>query len=497
MYYHSTRDKEQKVTASQAIIAGLATDGGLYIPERFPKLAFDWETLKDVTYQELAYKILAPFLDDFSEADLKECIAKAYDEKFDTSVIAPLVQVGATYHLELFHGATMAFKDMALSLLPYLMEKAIQLQGVEREIIILTATSGDTGKAAMAGFADVPGTRIIVFYPEGGVSAIQERQMLTQTGSNIFVRSVIGNFDEAQTAVKNIFTENQMRQLLANNKQQFSSANSMNIGRLLPQIVYYFSAYLQLVKSGQIMAGEAINVTVPTGNFGDILAAYYAKRMGLPLNKLVCASNENKVLYDFFETGTYDKQREFKLTSSPSMDILISSNFERLLYHVLDEDTARVNDIMSALETQGHFSVTTEELEKFIDFEAGYATEEQTRDQIKQIYEQTGYVMDPHTAVASFVASEKRQLTEKMVVVSTASPYKFPETVLQAITTEKVASADWQTALEQLHQISKMPFPTAIKHLFTATSNAKNTLQIADMRPEVERICLYQLESEE
>ena len=329
--YTSTRGHGETVTASQAILKGLADDGGLFVPTSLPKLEVPVEKLAGMSYQEVAYEVMKLFLTDFTEEELKKCIANAYDSKFDTEVIAPLVQADGAYFLELFHGNTIAFKDMALSILPHLMTTAAKKNHVDNEIVILTATSGDTGKAAMAGFADVPGTRIIVFYPKDGVSPVQEKQMVTQKGDNTFVVGIEGNFDDAQTGVKKMFNDQKLAKELAESGFQFSSANSINIGRLVPQIVYYVYAYATLVKNEQIKNGELINITVPTGNFGNILAAYYAKLIGLPVDKLICASNTNKVLFDFFTTGTYDKKREFTVTSSPSMDILISSNLERLI----------------------------------------------------------------------------------------------------------------------------------------------------------------------
>ena len=354
--YKSTRNKKERVSASQAILKGLAEDGGLYVPETIPSFDIEWEKLSSMTYQETAYEVMKLFLGDFTEEELKACIHGAYDDKFDTEEIAPLVKKDNAYYLELFHGRTIAFKDMALSILPYLMTTSAKKNHVNNEIVILTATSGDTGKAALAGFADVAGTSIIVFYPKNGVSPIQEKQMLTQKGENTNVVGIIGNFDDAQTGVKKMFNSAELAQRMNEKGFQFSSANSINIGRLVPQIVYYVYAYGQLLKQGEISEGEKINVVVPTGNFGNILAAYYAKNMGLPIEMLYCASNENKVLYDFFRTGKYDRKREFILTSSPSMDILISSNLERLIYHIAGEDADKTKALMEALANQGERS---------------------------------------------------------------------------------------------------------------------------------------------
>ena len=358
--YTSTRGNKNDVKASEAILKGLADDGGLFVPMQIPAFDKTLEEFADMTYGEVAYEVMKLYLTDFTEEELKNCIAKAYDSKFDTEVIAPLAEVEGTYYLELFHGATIAFKDMALSILPHLMTTAAKKNNIKNDIVILTATSGDTGKAALAGFADVEGTKIIVFYPKNGVSAVQEKQMVTQKGDNTFVVGIKGNFDDAQTGVKRIFSDEAMKERLLENGYQFSSANSINIGRLVPQIVYYVYAYAMLLKEERITAGEKINVVVPTGNFGNILAAYYAKHMGLPIDKLVCASNENKVLFDFFQSGTYDRNREFVLTTSPSMDILISSNLERLIYKIAGNDAAKNAELMQALSKEGKYSISDE-----------------------------------------------------------------------------------------------------------------------------------------
>ena len=336
--YKSTRSDSTPVTASQAILKGLADDGGLFVPIKIPSLDISLDKLSGMTYQEVAYEVMKLYLTDFTEEELKSCIDKAYDEKFDTEVIAPLTEAGNAFYLELFHGATIAFKDMALSILPHLLTTSAKKNGVKNEIVILTATSGDTGKAALSGFSDVDGTRIIVFYPKNGVSPIQEKQMITQKGANTHVVGIHGNFDDAQTGVKKLFGDTVLAKEMEEKGFQFSSANSINIGRLVPQIVYYIYSYAVLLGQGKIADGEQINVVVPTGNFGNILAAYYAKNMGVPIHKLICASNDNKVLFDFFQSGTYDRNREFILTSSPSMDILISSNLERLIYKIAGND---------------------------------------------------------------------------------------------------------------------------------------------------------------
>ena len=335
--YKSTRGDGTLITSSQAILKGLADDGGLFVPNYIPKLETSFEKLSQMSYQEVAFEVLHLMLTDFTDQELKQCIDSAYDSKFDCPEIAPVRKVGNAYMMELFHGATIAFKDMALSILPHLLTTAAKKNQITEDIVILTATSGDTGKAALAGFADVPHTRIIVFYPKGGVSHIQELQMITQKGTNTFVAGVHGNFDDAQTGVKKMFNDEALKKELKENGFLFSSANSINIGRLVPQIAYYVWAYSRLVKEQAVKAGEEINFVVPTGNFGNILAGYYAKQMGLPVRKLICASNDNKVLFDFFQSGKYDRKREFILTSSPSMDILISSNLERLIYQITGE----------------------------------------------------------------------------------------------------------------------------------------------------------------
>ena len=470
LLYNSTRNAEKKVTASEAILKGLADDGGLFVPEYIPKLDVTMAELKGMSYQETAYAVMKQFLTDFTEEELKHCINSAYDSKFDTEVIAPLVNVEDTYHLELFHGATIAFKDMALSILPHLLTTAAKKNGVTKEIVILTATSGDTGKAALAGFADVPGTKIIVFYPKGGVSRIQELQMVTQKGENTSVVAIHGNFDNAQSGVKEMFEDKELEKELAAAGYQFSSANSINIGRLVPQVVYYVYAYAKLLENEEITEGEELNVTVPTGNFGNILAAYYAKQMGVPIGKLICASNENKVLFDFFQTGVYDRNREFILTSSPSMDILISSNLERLIYTIAGQDAEKDAQLMAQLKDRGVYEITPEMREKLEDFAGGYATEEECRDAIRTTYEKTGYVMDTHTAVAAAVCQKYRGDSgddRKCLVASTASPYKFIHSVMSAID-EKYAAADEFSLIDELSRISGTEVPRAIEEIRNA-----------------------------
>ena len=470
LYYKSTRNSELRMSASEAILKGLAPDGGLFVPEKLPVLDVSMEELKGLSYQETAYAVMKQFLTDFTEEELKDCIARAYDAKFDTEEIAPLAKVDGIYYLELFHGATIAFKDMALSILPHLMTVSAKKNHVENEIVILTATSGDTGKAALAGFADVKGTRIIVFYPKNGVSKVQELQMVTQKGGNVAVAAIHGNFDDAQNGVKAIFEDQEFAKELAGKGYQFSSANSINIGRLVPQVAYYVYAYAKLLENEEIADGEEINVAVPTGNFGNILAAYYAKQMGVPIAKLVCASNENKVLFDFFETGTYDKNREFVLTSSPSMDILISSNLERLIYLITGEDSDKTKELMEGLKNGGSYAVTDEMRTKLADFAAGFASEEETAACIKCIFDKTGYVVDTHTAVAAHVCGQYRSRSEdtrKCVVASTASPYKFVKSVMTAID-GKYQSEDEFALLEELKRVSGVELPQAIRDILEA-----------------------------
>lgn len=487
LVYQSTRDANNTVTASQAILQGLATDGGLFTPISYPQLELDFAKLKDASYQEVAKLILSAFLDDFTDQELNDCINNAYDSKFDTPEIAPLVKLNGQYNLELFHGATIAFKDMALSILPHLMTTAAKKHGLENKIVILTATSGDTGKAAMAGFADVPGTEIIVFYPKNGVSKVQELQMTTQTGNNTHVVAIEGNFDDAQTNVKRMFNDAALRERLAAHKLQFSSANSMNIGRLVPQIVYYVYAYAQLVKTGQIQAGEAVNFAVPTGNFGNILAAYYAKQIGLPVGKLICASNENNVLTDFFKTQVYDKKRSFKVTSSPSMDILVSSNLERLIFHLLGNNAGKTADLMKSLNQHGQYELTDFDPAILELFAAEYATEAETAAEIKRVYEASDYIEDPHTAVASAVYQKYRTAAgdeTTTVVASTASPYKFPVVAVEAVTGQTGLS-DFE-ALTKLHEISGIAVPSAVSNLETAQIRHKTTVAADQMQAAVE-----------
>ena len=459
------------------------------MPDSIPALEVPLEKLADMTYQETAYEVMKLFLSDFTEEELKHCINGAYDDKFDTKEIAPLVKKDGAYYLELFHGKTIAFKDMALSILPYLMTTAAKKNGVKNEIVILTATSGDTGKAALAGFADVPGTSIIVFYSKNGVSPIQEKQMLTQKGENTNVVGIIGNFDDAQTGVKEMFHSKDLAERMNAKGYQFSSANSINFGRLVPQIVYYVYAYGQLLKQGEISCGEKMNVVVPTGNFGNILAAFYAKNMGLPIETLYCASNENKVLFDFFQSGTYDRKREFILTSSPSMDILISSNLERLIYRITGEDAAQTKAFMDALSNNGEYTITKEMMEKLSCFVGGYASEAETAANIKKVFDKAGYIMDTHTSVASCVYYDKaKDAGLKTVIASTASPYKFTRSVMDAIDKEKYDSMTDFELVDELNALSGVKIPEAIEEIRTATIRHDNVCDKSEMQMTVEKI---------
>lgn len=490
LFYKSTRDDSVKVTASQAILKGLAPDGGLFVPESIPSFDKSLEELSKMSYKEVAYEVMKLMLDDFTEEELKACIDKAYDEKFDTDVIAPLVKADGAYYLELFHGATIAFKDMALSILPHLLITSAKKNDVHNEIVILTATSGDTGKAALAGFADVEGTKIIVFYPKNGVSRVQELQMVTQKGDNTSVVAIHGNFDNAQSGVKAMFENKELEKELNEAGYQFSSANSINIGRLVPQVVYYVYAYAKLLQNEEIAEDEEINVVVPTGNFGNILAAYYAKNMGIPIAKLICASNENKVLYDFFQTGTYDRNREFVLTTSPSMDILISSNLERLIYKISGEDARKDTDLMTELKTKGSYAITGEMKANLADFAAGYATEEQVAKTIHDIYEDTGYVMDTHTAVAATVYKAYREDSKddrKTVIASTASPYKFAGSVMSAIDPKYKGQDDFKL-IEELQKVSGTELPNAIKEIMNAEIRHNTECDVDQMEQTVKSI---------
>ena len=490
--YQSTRGGETGVPASMAILKGLAEDGGLFMPTEIPELDVPMEKLGTMTYQEPAYEVMKLFLTDYSPEELKDCITKAYDSKFDTEEIAPLAKAAGAYFLELYHGSTIAFKDMALSILPHLMTTAAKKNRVDKEIVVLTATSGDTGKAAMAGFADVPGTRIIVFYPKDGVSKVQELQMRTQKGANTNVVAIHGNFDDAQTGVKKLFGDKSLEALLESKGFQFSSANSINIGRLVPQIVYYVYAYARLLANEEIAGGEQINVVVPTGNFGNILAAYFAKRMGVPIKTLICASNDNKVLYDFFTTGTYDRKRDFILTNSPSMDILISSNLERLIYLSTGCDARANKALMQDLSGKGSYTVT-EDMRAFMsDFSGGFATQEENAAAIKRIFDSTGYLIDTHTGVAAAVYGDYRAKsgdTAKTVIASTASPYKFSDSVMEAIAgPESIRGKDGFEVVDALSSLCGVDVPAAVEEIRHAPIRHNTECDVDKMEATVKAI---------
>ena len=486
VYYHSTRGGDEHITASEAILKGIAPDGGLYVPDHIPVLEKSMKELADMDYREIAYEVMRLFLTDYTAQELRDCISRAYDEKFDTPQIAPIVKRHDAFYMELFHGATIAFKDMALSILPHLMTAAAVKQNCSNEIVILTATSGDTGKAALAGFADVPGTRILVFYPKGGVSPIQELQMVTQKGDNTCVVGIRGNFDDAQTGVKQLFADPELRAEAEEAGFQFSSANSINIGRLIPQVVYYVYACAKLTGSGELAEGELLNVAVPTGNFGNILAGYYAKLMGAPIGKLICASNDNKVLVDFFRTGVYDRNREFILTTSPSMDILVSSNLERLIYRIAGEDAAAAAELMKQLSEKGSYRITEEMQERLSGFYGNYALQPETADKIRREFEEDHYVLDPHTAVAAAVCEKYRAETGddgKILVVSTASPYKFVRSVLPAL--EGAGGDDDFALADRLRELSGIPEPPAIGQIRNAAVRHNRVVERTEMKDAV------------
>lgn len=466
MTYESTRNRIENLTASQAILQGLSKDGGLYVPRNLGEKKLHIEDLLNKDYYEIAIEVLSNFLDDFTTEEVSYCVYNAYKNKFSSEEITPLVKLKNGYVLELFNGPTSAFKDVALSILPYLMSKSLEKSTKKNDILILTATSGDTGKAALEGFKDVDRTKIMVFYPNDGVSKVQEAQMKTQEGQNVKVCAIEGNFDDAQTAIKNIFLDENVKAELFKENIELSSANSINIGRLVPQIVYYVYSYCQLVKNGSIKIGEKINFVVPTGNFGNILAGYFAKQLGLPINKLVCASNSNNVLYDFLTTGYYNKNREFLKTNSPSMDILISSNVERLLYYISGKNNEYIAKIMKSFKETGEYRVT-EEMLKILkeEFSAGYCSDEETKDIIKRVYDTERYLLDTHTAVAYKVLLENEDSDHISVVLSTASPYKFTASVYEALNKENVSVEDEFELMDKLNKQTKVEIPNNLKKL--------------------------------
>ncbi len=468
MYFTSTR-AAKNVTAAQAVAQGISEDGGLFVPSEFPEI--DAETLNkliNMSYKERAKKVLSYYLNDYTEAEIDHCVECAYSGNFDNDIPAPLTSLNDNMHiLELWHGPTCAFKDMALQILPHLLTTAAAKVSPDEEKVILVATSGDTGKAALEGFADVPNTKIIVFYPVDGVSAMQKLQMTTQKGSNVAVCAIEGNFDDAQTGVKNIFSDADMQKFLSESKKAFSSANSINFGRLVPQIIYYVSAYCDLVKDGRIKIGDKINVVVPTGNFGNILAAVYARNMGIPIAKFICASNRNKILTDFISTGEYNRNREFYQTTSPSMDILISSNLERMLYHLYDNDAQIINNLMKDLKEKGSYKVSDDVLAKLQkEFFGGFCDDKDCAATIKNLFDEYHYLCDTHTAVAVNVYQQYKNATgdtTPCVIASTASPYKFASAVLPALSDN--GCDDEFAMLARLSEVSGTPIPAPLANL--------------------------------
>ena len=492
MKYRSTRGaKDNALTSPAAIIQGLAQDGGLYVPVDFPKANFQLEDLPKLSYKQISAMIISLFFDDFSKDQIKSAVINAYSEQWDDRSIVPIEKHNDNFYMELFHRPTLAFKDIALQMLPQLMTRAVQIEKIDRDIIILTATSGDTGTASMRGFANQKGTRVIVFYPEGGVSPVQLKQMLSQHGDNLEAIAIKGNFDDAQTEVKKIFNDENFRKKLNQNGFQFSSANSMNIGRLVPQISYYLYTYGQLVRRREINLGDKVNFTVPTGNFGDILAGYYAEKLGLPINKLICASNENNVLTDFFAKGEYDKRRKFHLTNAPAMDILVSSNLERLLFDLYDKDNEKIASLMNQLTQRGHYQVDKEVLDKLQTiFAAGFATEDEVKEEIHRVYNYDRYVIDPHTAVGSYVAQQYKSKTNDqtpMVIVSTASPYKFPETVYEAIT-GRVCPQTGVAAIKKLHDELGGQLSIGVRTLFDHEPHVEKVIDPVNMEAAISSI---------
>lgn len=491
MKYNSTTNKAVSVSAAQAIAQGISADGGLFVPCEIPSYSIDdIAQLAKLDYCGRAKKILGDYLEDFTESEIDECVTKAYTaEKFDGDNPAPVVfktNNGVEMNiLELWHGPTCAFKDMALQILPHLLTKSLKKTADGKEAVILVATSGDTGKAALEGFKDVAGTKIIVFYPQNGVSPMQKRQMNTQLGENVNICAIEGNFDNAQTGVKNIFTTPEIIEKLADNNMLFSSANSINWGRLLPQIVYYFSAYCDVVNSGRIKLGDKINVCVPTGNFGNILASYYAMRMGLPVNKFICASNSNNVLTDFIRSGEYNKNRSFYTTISPSMDILVSSNLERLLYHLSDNNDEQVKQWMTALKAQGTYAVSDDVKDKVSDlFYGGCCDDTNTKATIKQMFEDSSYLCDTHTAVAINVYENYVKTTgdkTPTIVVSTASPYKFSKAVLEAVDSDNELPENEFDMVDKLNNITSQPVPAPISALKGREVRFKNVIASDEM----------------
>ena len=488
--YESTRGGNEGISSAEAIKRGISPNGGLYVPQQIKELTLkDISDLVNMTYAQRAVFILKQYLEDYTEDELIECVNNAYNTaKFSSSDIAPVRPINESLCLlELWHGPTCAFKDMALQILPHFLVKAMEKTGEKSEIVILVATSGDTGKAALEGFADVKGTRIIVFYPEDGVSEVQKYQMITQTGKNVKVVGVKGNFDDTQSGVKRIFTDKKLIQEMDERNLKFSSANSINWGRLVPQIIYYFSAYADLVKDNRIKAGDKVNFVVPTGNFGNILAGYYAKCMGLPVNKLICASNDNNILTDFIRTGSYDKRRKFIKTVSPSMDILISSNLERLLYELTDHDHKKVSDWMNRLNEAGHYEIGQNLLNRLHKiFWAGWSNQDETLKTIECVYEDNNYILDTHTAVAVDVYDKYVITTGDLtpsVILSTASPFKFNSSVCKALFADtKIEGKSEFELLEFLSEEGNISVPEGLKDLDKKSILHKTVCEKYDMK---------------
>lgn len=467
--YYSTRDVNEKVSFSEGVLKGLSANGGLFVPEKFEKIDIFNEKYLNADYKSLAFDVLSKYLNDFTEEEIKWCIDEAYNEKFETDEIVSIKDIENVSFLELYRGPTLAFKDMALSILPKFMKVSKEKNNEDKEIVILTATSGDTGKAALEGFANNEGIKIIVFFPTDGVSEVQKAQMVTQTGDNTFVVAINGNFDDAQSGVKEIFNDVEFNKLLDENGYVFSSANSINIGRLVPQIIYYFYGYFNLIKNKKIKAGDKINVVVPTGNFGNILASYYAFKMGLPVNKFICASNINNVLTDFLNTGIYDINRKFNTTISPSMDILISSNLERFIESLTDKDDKLISELMNSLKTNGKYELPNELKEKLNKFYGGYADDEATKTTIKSVFDKYSYVIDTHTAVAYKVyedyIKETNDKDTKTLIASTASPFKFTRAVLESIVDKKLDDKSDFELIEELAKTTNLEIPKAVFEL--------------------------------
>jgi len=485
----STRNFKNEVSYPEAILKGISEDNGLFVPDLFLKMDFSQEKFLSMSYSDYAYEILHHFLNSINEEELKTIINEAYNKNFDDAEIVPIKEIDQRFIVELFHGPTLAFKDMALSILPKLLQFSKKKLEENSKTIILTATSGDTGKAALEGFADIKGIEIIVFYPKDGVSPIQKKQMLTQKGENVHVFGIEGNFDDAQSAVKEILNDKAFKELLESYNCKFSSANSINIGRLLPQMVYYISSYFELIKRKEINYGEKVNFVVPTGNFGNILAGKYAKEIGLPINNLICASNENNILTDFINTGVYDLNRAFVKTISPSMDILISSNLERLLFYLADNDTQKVSNFMTHLKENNDYKIDDHMKKKMEDFKGYYSSEKDTKKTIKNVFEKEGYLLDPHTAVAYNVYDQYYKDTKdklKTLILSTASPFKFPISVAEAL--EISSNVEDFQLLKNISNYTGVATPKNIASLENKKVIHNNNIKVSDMKDNILKV---------